>query len=181
MSESQVEVVIGLIDTPDALLAAAERIRDAGWQRWDCHTPYPIHGLEKAMGLRESFIPWLTISAGLIGVVVAKSMQWFMSAYDYPLIIGGKPLFSWPAFIPVTFELFVLFGALTTFAAVLGTCGLLRWRSPLHCAGMMAEVTGSRFAVVLESADDQFESEEAARIFLKECGCVDIRTTHKTL
>lgn len=180
MSARNVEVVIGLLDTPDELIHAAETVRDAGWRLWDCHTPYPVHGLEKAMGLKDSFIPWLTISAGLFGAVFAKMMQWFMSAKDYPLIIGGKPLFSWPAFIPVTFELFVLLGALTTFAAVLITCGLLKWRSPLHCAGVMQEVTGSRFAVVLDGTDKCFESEEAARALLSRCGCTDIHTVLDT-
>jgi hypothetical protein len=150
-------------------------VRGAGWQRWDCHTPYPVHGLDAAMGVRESFIPFLTVSAGLFGVLFAKAMQWYMSDYDYPLMIGGKPLFSLPAFVPITFELFVLFGALTTFACILIFCRLGKWHSPLHDAGVMRDVTCNRFAIYLDATDSHFDKTETRR-FLEEIGCEDIRT-----
>jgi hypothetical protein len=167
--------VAGLFDEPRGLLRAAARVRKAGWRRWDCHTPYPVHGLDEAMGVRESFIPFVTISAGLVGAVAAKTMQWWMSDADFPLIVGGKPLFSLPAFVPVTFEVFVLFGALATFATVLISGRLLRWHSPLHEGGIMAEVMSDRFALFLDASDERFD-EEAARRLLSDCGCEDVRT-----
>ncbi|MBU0753645.1 MAG: DUF3341 domain-containing protein [Planctomycetes bacterium] len=176
MSEAAKKLVglAGLYDQPDALIHAAEKVRDAGYRRWDCHTPYPVHGLDHAMGIKESPIPYFCLTAGFIGVGVALLMQWWMSAVDYPVRIGGKPLFSWPAFVPITFELFVLFAALATMGSILVLCKLGRWHSPLHDTGIMGEVTSCRYAVVLEAKDRLF-TEERARAILQEAGCTDIR------
>lgn len=171
---SRIAGMVGLFDDTDTLMEAARSARDAGWRKWDCHTPYPVHGLEKAMGLRESYVPIITLSAGFFGAAFGKAMQWYMSAYDYPLIVGGKPLFSLPAFVPVTFELFVLFGAVTTFLSLIFICRLGRWHSPLHDTGVMKEVTSRRFAVVL-NADDRNFTEDGARRLLEENGCRDVR------
>ena len=170
----QVVGMIGLYDEPNQIIQAAEQVRDAGWKAWDCHTPYPVHGLDDAMGLAESKIPVLTLSAGFLGVLVALGMQGWMSAVDYPVRIGGKPLFSWPAFVPITFEFFVLFAALATFGAVIVFCKLGRWHSPLHDSGVMQDVTTRRFGLVLSSDDPQF-NEASARAQLEGTGCQDIR------
>lgn len=167
----------GLFDDPGALLAAAERVRISGYRRWDCHTPYPVHGLDRAMGLRPSPIPYLCLGAGFAGAAAAILMQGWMSAVDYPVRIGGKPLFSWPAFVPITFELFVLFAAVITFLSMLLLCRLLRWYSPLHAAGVMEAVTSRRFAVVLLAEDPRF-TEEGARTLLEACGTREIRTLY---
>lgn len=176
MSEAKTRPVglIGLYDRPEQLLEAAARVRDAGWTSWDCHTPYAVHGLDQAMGLKESRIPWLTLTAGFAGVGLALLMQWWMSAIDYPVRIGGKPLFSWPAFVPITFEIFVLMAALATFGAVVVFGRLGRWHSPLHDSDVMAEVVTNRFGLVL-SAEDPNYREEAARSLLASTGCDDIR------
>lgn len=166
---------VGLYDTPEDLLRAAEAVRDAGYRKWDCHTPYPVHGLDRAMGLRESPIPYLTLGAGFVGVAAALLLQWWMSVVDYPVRIGGKPLWSWPAFVPITFELFVLFAGLATMGSVFVFCRLGRWHSPLHDSGVMAEVTSHRYAVVLDEADELY-SEEKARELLESTGCQDVRT-----
>jgi hypothetical protein len=166
--------LVGLFDSADELLAAARTVRDAGYQRWDCHTPYPIHGLDRAMGLPPSPIPYFTIGMGLVGASVAMLMQWWMSAVDYPIRIGGKPLFSWPAYVPITFELFVLFAAVTTIVVTTYLCRLWRWSSPLHESGVMADVVTSRFAIVL-SADDQRYARDLAWKLLEKSGCLDIR------
>jgi hypothetical protein len=171
--------VVGLFDDPEGLLRAAEKARDARWKRWDCHTPHPVHGLEKAMGLAPSLIPVLVLFAGFSGAAFAKTMQWWMSARDFPLVVGGKPMFSLPAFVPVTFELFVLFGALTGFASLLLACRLGKWRSPLHEAGAMREVTSDRFAICFDVSDEEF-GEDRARGLLTETGCGDIRVVRET-
>ena len=88
--QGKVVGMAAMLDNVDALIRAAEAVRDAGYKKWDCHTPYPVHGLDDAMGLRESFIPYITITAGLIGATVAKSFQWWVSAVDYPLIIPNR-------------------------------------------------------------------------------------------
>ena len=115
-----------------ALYKAAEKVRDAGFRKWDCHTPYPVHGLDDAMGLKPSPMPYITLGMGAVGIGLAVLMQWWMSAVDYPVRIGGKEYFSWPAFIPVTFEVFTLLAAISTFVAMIILCKLGRWHSPLH-------------------------------------------------
>lgn len=166
--------MVGLFDDAGALVEAAKKVRDAGYKKWDCHTPYPVHGLDAAMGIKASPIPYFCIGAGFVGVAVALLMQGWMSAIDYPVRIGGKPLFSWPAFVPITFELFVLFAALATMGSMLVFCKLGRWHSPLHDSNIMAEIMSHRFAVVLEANDPRF-SEMEAQALLTEAGCTDIR------
>jgi hypothetical protein len=91
-------------ETPDQLLEAARRTRDAGYKKFDCYTPFPIHGLTAAMGVKEAKVPWTVFIMGLLGAIGAFSLQVWTSAVDYPLNVGGRDLISWPYFIPVTFE-----------------------------------------------------------------------------
>lgn len=170
--------VAGLFDDPDELLRAAAKVRDAGYKRWDCHTPYPVHGLDRAMGLERSPLGVLCLASGFVGAGLAMWLQWWTSAVDYPVRIGGKPLFSWPAFVPITFELFVLFASLATFGGMIALCRLGRWHSPLHDSGIMEEVTTHRFGVVLDASDPLFE-EGKAKALLQEAGCRDVRSVHE--
>lgn len=166
--------VVGLYDDPGALLRAAEAVRDAGFTRWDCHTPFPVHGLDRAMGLKSSPVPTIALTAGFAGLLAAVILTGGLNAIHYPIRIAGKPLFSWQAFVPIFFELFVLFAALAVMGSLLVFCRLGRWHSPLHDSDIMKEVTGHRFAVILEATDKQY-SEESARALLEELGCGDIR------
>jgi hypothetical protein len=174
MTESKQVGMVGFVDTPDALLEAATTVRKAGYEFWDCHTPYPVHGLDDAMGLDESPLPYLTIGAGLTGCVLMALFIYFTSVYNYPVRIGGKELWSWPAFVPILFEAFVLFAAITTFKSVILFCRLGRWAHPLHDTGVMKDITCNRFAVVLESKDPQFEAADPEAL-LKMAGCCDIQ------
>ena len=174
MAEQHQVGVVGLFDEPQALVAAAERVRDDGWTVWDCHTPFPVHGLDQAMGVRPSRLPALAITVGVIGAAVGLGMQWWMSAVDYPVRIGGKPLFSWPAFLPITFEFFVLFTALATTLLATRFCKLWRWHSPLHDTGIAHEVTTTRFALVLSAEDERYEAASAIAL-LAQAGCEDVR------
>jgi len=175
MSEKTKTVgTVGLFDEPNELVRAAAAVRDAGFSKWDCHTPYPVHGLDRAMGIKTSPIGIICLASGFVGIGVAVLMQWWMSAVDYPVRIGGKPMFSWPAFVPITFEMFVLFAALATMGSMLWFTKLGRWHSPLHDTGVMHEVTSNRFAVVLEAKDEKYSEEKATQL-LTEAGCTDIR------
>ena len=164
----------GLFDDTNTLIRAAERVRDEGYTQWDCHTPYPVHGLDQAMGLKPSPLPYICLGSGFVGAALALGMQGWMSAVDFRVVIGGKEFFSWPAFVPVTFELFVLFATIAIVVCYIFFCKLWRWHSPLHDNGIMAQVTCDRFAVVLEANDKRF-SEDEARALLEETGCQDIR------
>jgi hypothetical protein len=166
--------VVGLVDDVDTLLKVAEAVRASGHRKWDCHTPYPVHGLDKAMGLRASPVPYLTLGAGFLGVVAAIVMTGGLSVIHYPIRIGGKAMFSWQAFVPIFFELFVLFAALATLGSVIFFCRLGRWHSPLHDSGVMQEIVRDRFAVVLETEEEEAE-EGRLKALLAEAGCRDIR------
>lgn len=175
MSNEQKQVgVVGVFDDPNVLYKAAEKVRDAGYQKWDCHTPYPIHGLEKAMGVKDSFIPYLTMGAAFCGLITAITLTGGLNAWYYPINIGGKALFSWQAFVPVMFELFVLFAAFTTFGSVIVFCKLFRWHHPLHDSGLMADVMCDKFALVINAEDDKYK-EEATKRLLEKAGCSDVR------
>jgi hypothetical protein len=166
--------IIGLYDRADALLRAAEKVRDAGYRKWDCHTPFPVHGLDDAMGLKASPVPYFTITAGFLGVAVGLAMTGGLSVWHYPIRVGGKALFSWQAYVPIYFELFVLLAALATMGSMLMLCRLGRWHSPLHDSNVMKEVTTERFAIVLDASDERY-TEAGAKSLLAATGCRDIR------
>src|SRR3972149_6831885 len=104
-------------DSPRSIMHAAEKLRDAGYTAFDAHTPFPVHGMDEAMGMRPTPLGWIVFAAGATGCLCAYLMMWWMNGVDYPLIIGGKPGGAIPSMIPVMFEVTVLFSA---FAAVLG-------------------------------------------------------------
>ncbi len=166
--------VVGLYDNPDDLILAAETVRDSGCSNWDCHTPYPVHGLDRAMGLRDSPMPYITLTAGAMGLITAVMLTGGLSALHYPIRVGGKELFSWQAFVPIYFELFVLAAAVATFFGVIALCRLGRWHSPLHDSGVMREITGNQFAIAI-TTDELHETADQLRDILDGARCTDIR------
>ena len=122
-------------ETPDDLVHAAEQVRDAGYEKWDCHTPYPVHGLDQAMGLSETKIGFISFVCGMVGLVSAVLMIQYMNNWDYPIIIGGKPPGSFPSMVPIMFELTVL---LTGFGTLFGLLHLVlgaRRLAPIDVGG----------------------------------------------
>jgi mono/diheme cytochrome c family protein len=159
-SEQQLWGVVAEFETPQELMAAAERVRDAGYKRWDCLTPFAVHGLDDAMGVRPTILPWLTLGAGLSGLTIATLLQWWTNSVDYPFLISGKPLFSLPANIPVMFELTVLLSAFTTFLGMLALNLLPQWYHPLFRRVRHQRFSDDRFGVVIEAADPRFQREQ---------------------
>ncbi|MEQ1910399.1 MAG: DUF3341 domain-containing protein [Vicinamibacterales bacterium] len=146
------------------LYHACEQIRDAGFTRWDAHTPFPVHGLDKAMGLPRSPLPWIVLCTGLTGAALGFGLQWWVHAVAYPLVISGKPYFTWPAFVPITFEVAVLFAAL---GAVLGMFGLNRLpmhHHPLFRSKVFERVTDDSFFISIESWDPRFDPSATAKL-----------------
>ncbi len=158
--------------TPGDLLHAASRVRDAGYTRWDAHTPFPVHGLDAAMGVRPTRLPFLVLAAALCGTSGGLLMQWWMNAVDYPIIISGKPFNSLPADIPVTFELTVLLASLTAFFGMIARNGLPRFHNPLLRASRFRRVTTDRFVIVIQADDPRFDVEATGRLLSAE------RATH---
>lgn len=156
-------------DHPDPLVEACRKVRDAGYEKWDAHTPFPIHGMDSAMGIRGTRLPWLVLGGGLTGLGAALLMQWWMNKVDYPFIISGKPLFGLPAAVPVAFELTVLFSALTVFFGMWGLNGMPRLHHPLFRSQRFRRVTNDRFFIVIEAKDPLFRTDETRR-FLESLG-----------
>lgn len=165
--------VLAEFASPAKLYSGCEQIRDAGYKKWDAYTPFPVHGLERAMGIPNSKVPWISLVLGLTGASSGFFMEWWMSAVDYPLIISGKPLLSWPAFVPVTFELGILFAA---FGAVFGMLALNRLPQPYHPlfqSKNFERVTDDKFFVAIEAGDPQFDPKATAE-FLESLGATNI-------
>src|SRR5947209_4363881 len=118
-------------DSPHGCLTAATKLREAGYTVFDTHTPFPIHGMDKAMGLPDSKLGWLVLCGGLSGVSLGWLMMWWMNGIDYPLIIGGKPPYSLPSQIPIMFELTVLLSCLTAVFGMLHLNRLPRHHHPI--------------------------------------------------
>lgn len=144
-------------EEPGRLVEACRRVRDRGFEKWDAHTPFPIHGMDRAMGIRSTRLPLLILAGGLTGLATALLIQWWMNAVDYPFLISGKPLFGLPANIPVTFELTVLFSALTAFFGLWGRNGMPRLYHPVFKSERFRRATADRFFIVLEASDARFE------------------------
>jgi len=154
--------------TPQDLVRAAARVRDAGYTKWDAHTPFPVHGLDGAMGIRSTKLPYFVLGAGMIGTTVGLAMQYWMNAVDYPIIISGKPFNSLPASIPVTFELTVLLASLTAFIGMLVLNNLPRFNHPLFRIGAFRRSTSDAFFLSIEAADPRFDREKTEQLLVLE-------------
>ena len=159
--------------TPSAVYQACEKVRDAGFTRWDAHTPFPVHGLSKAMGLRRSRLPWIVLVMALGGAVAGFGLQWWVHTSAYPLVISGKPFFTWPAFIPVTFELAVLGGALGAVFGMFGLNKLPMHHHPLFQSKVFERATDDTFFISIESWDPRFDP-AATGTFLKSLGAQSV-------
>ena len=155
--------------TPDEVLAGARRAYEAGYRRMDAYTPYPVEGLAEAIGFTRNRMPLIVLIGGILGGLGAYFMMWYSATIHYPINVGGRPLHSWPAFVPITFELTVL-GA--SFAAVLGMLGLNGLPMPHHPvfnAPNFALASRNRFFLCIQSDDPQF-AVEPVRQFLESLG-----------
>lgn len=162
MSVADNKKEIGILaeyDSASAIFHACEQVRDAGFRRFDSYTPFPVHNLDKAMGLGPSYLPWLVLIAGVTGASLAMLFMVWASAYDYPLNIGGKPTFSIPAFIPVTFEVTILFSGLTAVFGMYFLNGLPVYHHPLFDIAKFAKATDDRFFIMIEVRDKKYDRE----------------------
>jgi hypothetical protein len=150
-------------DSAAHLVAAARRVRDEGYRKTDAYSPFPVEGLDEALGVRPTRLPWVVFLGGLIGCVGGYFMLWYSSVIDYPMNVGGRPFHSWPAFIPITFELTILTAALFAALAVLGLNGLPMPYHPLFNVPRFALASRDRFFLCIEAADPKFQLDETRR------------------
>lgn len=156
--------VIAEFDTPTALVRACEAVREAGYTLWDAHCPFPVHGLEAAMGLRRSPVPIAVLALGLAGAAAGMGLQYWASVDAYPLVVSGKPLFSWPAFVPIMFECGVLGGAMGAVVGFLAFSKLPRLHHPLFESARFERATDDKFFISIEAADPKFDRDAAWRL-----------------
>ena len=147
-------------EDPAAVYKACEKVRDAGYSKWDACTPFPVHGLEKAMGLKPSPLPWVVLLVGISGSAFMLWFQSWTSGSAYPFIVGGKPLFSLPAFVPVWYELTVLSSCLGAFFGNWVINDLPRPHHPAFGSKAFERVTDDKFFIMVESSDPRFKLEE---------------------
>lgn len=158
-----------------ALYKAAEKVRDAGFRKWDCHSPYPIHGLDGAMGMKRSILPWFVFFGGITGTATAFTLAYVTQVAIYPTVVQAKPVnvFTVPAFFPIMFELTILFSGFTVLFGVLALMKLPRLNHPLFASRQFHRATDDGFFISIEARDPKF-SPEGTRQLLEEIGGASI-------
>ncbi|QQL44638.1 DUF3341 domain-containing protein [Sulfuriroseicoccus oceanibius] len=169
-------------ETPTDLYKAAAKVRDKGFKKWDAYSSFPIHGMDAAMGLGRSKLPFFVFFGGMTGTLTALALQFGTQVALYPTIVQAKPtnLFTIPAYFPVTFELTVLFSAFTTLFGMLALSQLPRMNHPLFESEQFKRVTDDGFFIAIEARDPRFNREQT-REFLSEIGGSDIELVEEQL
>ena len=151
--------VVAEFDTPEDVIDAANRAREAGYKKMDAYTPFPVNGLDEALGMTNTRLGWFVLFMGIAGGLTAFAMQYYANAVFYPLNIGGKPLNSWPNFIVITFECTILFAAFTAGLFMLARNGLPQPYHPIFNTPNFASATRDHFFLCIEATDEQFDAE----------------------
>lgn len=152
-------LILAQFETPDEIYQAACKVRDAGYEKWDCHTPYPLHGLDDAMGLKPTPLGWVSFVCGMTGLLTAVLMIQYMNNWDYPIIIGGKPAGAFPSMVPIMFELTVL---LTGFGTLFGLLHMAKLPMHYHAifnSDRFEAATDDKFFISIEASDSKFDLE----------------------
>ncbi|MCJ8275955.1 MAG: DUF3341 domain-containing protein [Bdellovibrionales bacterium] len=162
--------VAGLFSDDEKILEAANKMREAGYKKFDAITPFPVHGMEEAVGIKRSGIPWVTFVMGVTGMSLGMYFQYWTSAVDWAINVGGKPFFSIPAFIPVTFELTILFAALSSVGAMIVLNGLPKVNPPI----IDPDLTSHKFALWVPDNEDGYDAAKV-EAFMKELGAEEVK------
>lgn len=152
------------------VVEAARKVRSMGFTKFDAITPYPVHGMEEACGIKRSPIPYITFGAGSVGFLFALWLTWWTSAVNWPINVGGKPFWSFPAFIPIMFELTVLFAALCSVGALFYYCKLPQIDPPV----IDPDLTSHKFAIFVPVNDTGYDETKLAQVF-KDMGAVETK------
>src|SRR5437879_3349916 len=173
-ADSRVYGLMAEFTDHEELLSAAKRAFEYGYRRMDAYSPFPIEGLAEALGRKRTMVPLIVLCGGIMGALGGYFMQWYAMRVDYPLNVGARPLHSWPAFIPITFELTVLMAALS---GVIGMLGLNKLPQPYHSVFNVPEFRRAsldRFFLCIEATDPKFDS-QATRRFLESLPAESVR------
>ncbi|MCF6271445.1 MAG: DUF3341 domain-containing protein [Melioribacteraceae bacterium] len=163
----------GLFDTPDKIIEAAEKVADSKYVNYDVHTPYPVHGMDTAMKLKPSRLPYVALVVGISSMLAMLGFMYWITTTDYPVIVGGKPFFSFPAWVPVLFEVTVLSASIATvLAMIIVYFKFPNISHPLHDTDFMRAVTADKYGISIEIKDD--ENEEEVIAFLQSIGAYNV-------
>jgi hypothetical protein len=173
MTATRTYGLLAEFEAPEDLVSAAERAYADGYRHMDAHTPFPVHGLAEAIGFHTNRVPLLVLIGGIVGAGVGFFSQYWASVIDYPINVGGRPLNSWPAFIPITFEVTILVAALTAVLGMLALNGLPQPYHPVFNAPRFALATRDRFFLCIEATDPRFDP-AATRKFLEDLGAKEV-------
>jgi len=163
IGEDKVYAVMGEFAEPEELVKAGHAIRGMGYTKLDAMTPFPVHGIDEALGIPYSKIGWIVVCGAIAGILTAQILIYYVGVIDYPLIIGGKPLFDFTYSIPPTFELAVLFSAITTFICTWALSGLPRLYHPSMNYRSAHRASDDRFLLVVEANDPKFDAQKTAQ------------------
>jgi Protein of unknown function (DUF3341) len=164
--------VAGIWHDEHGLVEAARKVREMGIKNFEAITPFPVHGLDDAMGIPLSFIPWVTFICGLCGCAFGLWFTWWTFCRDWPLNIGGKPFFSLPAYIPIMFELTILFGALCSVGTLFVVCGLPAVEPPI----IDPDLTSHKFGLFIATGESGHDSAKLEKL-LTDLGANEIKHT----
>lgn len=179
MDNKKIFSIAALFDTPDDIIRASEETVKKGFKSFDVNTPYPVHGFEKAMNMKPSMLGFITLFIGVSGAAFALLFMSWVTLIDYPLIVGGKPFFAWPAFIPVTFEVTVLSASVGTVAVMIALLFRLPANShPLHDTNYMKKVSSDKFGLNIAAIDKLFD-EQKVKDFLSSIGGKEIEVIYE--
>ena len=156
--------IIAEFDSPAAVLSAAEKVRDAGYSRWDVFSPFPVHGLDKVMGLKNSRVGWFSFVFGAGAFIGTMGMIWFMNDFDYPILVGGKPMFSTPMSVVPSYILLVLAAAVGAFIGMIALNELPRHHHPLFEGKRFALVSRDKFVLAIGATDPKYSETETRRL-----------------
>jgi hypothetical protein len=149
-------------NTPTELIAAARKTREAGYSKTDAFSPFPIHEMDEALGIKRSILSFLIFGGGLLGLLGGLGMQVYLMGVEYPLNVGGRPFLSWPSFIPITFECTILLASATAVFGMLFLNGLPQPYHPVFNVPRFALASREKFFLVIETADPNFKYEETS-------------------
>lgn len=165
--------LVAEFETPEALITAASRTREEGYRRIDAYAPFPVHGLAEAIGFQDNWLPWIIFFGGVSGAAAGYALQYWVLAVQYPWNVGGRPLHSWPQFIPITFELTILFAAGAAVVGMLALNGLPRPYHSIFNAPGFERASQDRFFLAVEASDTRFDQERTGQ-FLQSLGAIAV-------
>ncbi len=163
--------LVGIWTDEHKMIAAAHKAREAGCKKFDAITPFPMHEVDEAIGLQRSWIPWVTFFFGVLGCTFGVWFTWWTSSVDWAINIGGKPMWSLPAFIPIIFECTILFAALSSVGTLFVICGLPKVNPPV----IDPDLTSHKFGLFVPDNDNFYDTKVLEKIF-KDNGAETVRT-----